>query len=172
MQLHQVTVVDLDEDDVDPGELLPGLLRVRQSNPDRLAAVEGSQGEVGHYDMAMLERDVWMVSLDATRHLLVARGPEGEVVGYADYLDAHPKDGVPVLGVVEVAADRQRQGVGRVLVEAVAARLPEGAEALRARPVPGRDPVAFLTAVGFAAVPGEEDGADATGPLLELPLGR
>ncbi|MDH6126866.1 GNAT family N-acetyltransferase [Kitasatospora sp. GP82] len=140
-------------------EWLPGLLAVRLSNPGRLAVVEGSRGEAGCYDLAMLERDVWMVSLDEARHLLVAvDAGSGAVVGYADYLDAHPRDGLPVLGAVEVAADRHRRGIGRALVEAVVARIPAEATALRVRVVPGRDPAGFLVAVGFRPVPGDGGG--------------
>ena len=99
--------------DVSDGVDLAGLLAVRRSNPDVLARTEVSGGEPGFYDLSMLERDVRIALLDPVRHIFLANSIQsGQTVGYVDMLDAHPEDGVPWGGAVEVHADQQWHGLG------------------------------------------------------------
>jgi RimJ/RimL family protein N-acetyltransferase len=104
----------------------------------------------------MLERDLAVAAFDPARHVLCARLREdGRMVGYVDVLDAHPEDGVPWLGVVEISAPVQGQGYGRQCVEAVVRRVEEDLGPLTLRAAADRDDrssALFLQHVGFAAV--------------------
>ena len=132
------------------------VLAVRRSNPDRLARTEGSAGEAGAYDLAMLERDLSVAVPDPARHVLVARAwTDRMAVGYVDVLDEHLEDGRPWLGVLEIHTDAQRRGLGRQCVEAVAKRAREdlGARSLRAVADADDDHAgAFLRSLGFMPV--------------------
>jgi GNAT superfamily N-acetyltransferase len=109
-------------DDDAPDSVLDGLLEVAQSNPDFLATHEGSGGEPGHYDRAMLERDLAVAALDPARHgYALVLADSAAVVGWADVLDRHPRDGVPWIGLLEVHRDHQRRGYGREAALALAA---------------------------------------------------
>ncbi len=92
---------------------LPGLLPVYLSNPDLVMANEGSQGEPGHYDLDMFERDWWIASLTPGRHMLgVYLLATGAPIGLADYLEENPDDGLPWLGQLMIHRGEQRQGYG------------------------------------------------------------
>jgi RimJ/RimL family protein N-acetyltransferase len=106
----------------EPGEDdLPGMLSVALSNPDFLATHEGSAGEAGHYDVEMLTRDLAVSQSDPQRHAVVIRRQEdGAVVGRAETLDLHPRDGVPWIGLLELHADVHGQGLGREAAAALA----------------------------------------------------
>ena len=138
---------------------LDALVAVRTSNPDRLARTEGTDAGAGRYDREMLERDLAVVAfLPGRSFLSVRRRADGRIVGYVDLLDAHPKDGLPWLGAVEIAAADQGRGYGRQCVEAVARRAREslGAEALRAA-LDSEDPaIAFLQRQGFVVISNAE----------------
>jgi RimJ/RimL family protein N-acetyltransferase len=100
---------------------LPGMLAVALSNPAFLATHEGSAGEAGRYDIGMLARDLAVAQSDPERHALVIRRQEdGAVVGRAETLDAHPRDRVPWIGLLELHADVHGQGLGREAAEALA----------------------------------------------------
>lgn len=76
-----------------------------------------------------------VAAFDPVRAILSVRlRGDGRVVGYVDLLDAHPEDGVPWLGALELAAGEQAQGYGRQCVEAVSDRARDvvGAKAIRA----------------------------------------
>ena len=96
--------------DIEPGDLDP-LLAVMLSNPHKRMLDEGSAGEAGHYDGGMLERDLWLGGLQPGGHDAVLTDA-GEVVGMVGWRDENPNDGWPWLGTIEVAAARQRQGLG------------------------------------------------------------
>lgn len=145
-----LTEADEDEDDVD------GLLAVALSNPAFTGDHEGSDGEAGRFDRGMLERDLVVAWSDPARHPLVltTREQPDRVVGWAEVLDEHPRDGVPWIGLLEVHADEQRRGLGR---EAVGALLgwarSRGARALRLGVDEGNDVgLAFWQRLGFAVV--------------------
>lgn len=116
------------EEDVD------GLLDVALSNPEFTAAHEGSDGEAGHFDRAMLERDLLVAWMDPARHPLVLRDKSNpsRAIGWAEVLDEHPRDHVPWIGLLEVHGQEQRKGYGREAVGALVewARA-DGAPALR-----------------------------------------
>lgn len=155
VEITPLETKDLVLDEVDPSDC-DAIVAVRASNPERLTRTEGSGEGAGHYDRAMLERDLMVAAFDPVRHFLsVRRRHDGRVVGYVDALDAHPDDGVPWLGAVEIAAAEQRQGYGRQCVEAVIDRARDvlGAKAIRAA-VDDDDGRArtFLEQLGFQPV--------------------
>jgi RimJ/RimL family protein N-acetyltransferase len=67
----------------------------------------------------MLERDLAVARMDPARHPLVLRDStdDGRVIGRAEVLDEHPRDGAPWIGLFEV--HQQRQGYGLEAVEAL-----------------------------------------------------
>ncbi|HUY79768.1 MAG TPA: GNAT family N-acetyltransferase [Ktedonobacterales bacterium] len=92
---------------------LPALLPVYLSNPEQVMANEGSQGEPGHYELAIFQRDWWLASLTPGRHMLgVYLLGTGIPIGLADYLEDNPDDGQPWLGQLITHADHQRKGYG------------------------------------------------------------
>jgi len=100
---------------------LPSLLPVYLSNPDQVMANEGSEGEPGHYDLEMLQRDWWIASLTPGRHMLgVYLLASGAPIGLADYLEENPDDGQPWLGQLMIHHDEQRQGYGAEAFHALA----------------------------------------------------
>jgi RimJ/RimL family protein N-acetyltransferase len=132
---------------------LDALLEVFRSNPDTLAITEGSAGEPGRFDRGMLERDLWMAELEAgrTAAALIARDG-GAVVGSIDWVERHPRRGVPWVGALLILAGRQRQGLGREALDGLAEHgRQQGWRALGAGAL-ADDPraVAFLEACGFA----------------------
>jgi len=152
------------------------LLAVALSNPAFLATHEGSEGEPGRYDRSMLERDLAMADLDPLRHTLALRRHDGEVVGWADVLDEHPRDGVPWIGLLELRADVHRQGLGREAAQALADWYAgQGVARLRVGVDDGNEPAAaFWRSLGYRPVDRRERpspqgrlGVD----VLELALG-
>lgn len=167
----RLEITEAGPDDVD------GLLAVALSNPDFTGDHEGSSDEPGHFDRAMLERDLAVAEADPARHPLVLRDRTGprRVVGWAEVLDEHPRDLVPWIGLLEVHSDLQRRGYGR---EAVAALVQwaraRGARALRVGVDEGNDSaLEFWRRLGLVEV----DRRERVGPagrvgvtVLELPL--
>lgn len=139
--------------DVGPSDV-EGLLAVALSNPAFLATHEGSDGEPGRYDRPMLERDLAMADLDPLRHVLAVRRHDGEVVGWADLLDEHPRDGVPWIGLLELRADVHRQGLGGEAARALAQWYRDrGAPRLRLGVDDGNEPAAaFWRSLGYRPV--------------------
>jgi ribosomal protein S18 acetylase RimI-like enzyme len=134
---------------------LPGLLAVALSNPGFLAAHEGSGGEAGRFDLDMLARDLAVADVDPARHtLVIRRRDDGAVVGMAETLDLHPRDQVPWIGLLQLHADVQRQGLGREAAEALAdAYRSSGVSRLRLGVDHGNDGAsAFWCALGYQKV--------------------
>jgi RimJ/RimL family protein N-acetyltransferase len=118
--LHPLTTARLVFDEPSEADLT-GMVAVALSNPEFLASHEGSAGEAGRYDVDMLSRDLAVVRSDPQRHALVIRRREdGAVVGRAETLDLHPRDQVPWIGLLELHADVQGQGLGREAAQALA----------------------------------------------------
>ena len=144
LELAEVTADDLD-----------AILAVALSNPAFLATHEGSGGSAGHYDRAMLERDLAVAALDPQRQPLVVRlRQSGHVIGRAEILTEHPRDHLPWIGLLELHADHQGYGYGR---EATRALLEwahrNGAGGLRLGVDDGNDAAyAFWTRQGFTPV--------------------
>ncbi|GAB3688309.1 GNAT family N-acetyltransferase [Angustibacter aerolatus] len=111
---ERLVIADVEASDLD------GLLEVALSNPAFLATHEGTADGPGSYDRGMLERDLAVAAMDPARHpLALRRNGSDDVVGWAEVLDAHPVDGVPWVGLLELHAAHQRQGLGREAVGAL-----------------------------------------------------
>jgi len=149
-----LTTERLDLTDIGPDDL-DAVLAVALSNPAFLATHEGSGGQLGRYDRDMLERDLAVADLDPGRRPLVVRLRDtGEVVGWAELLDEHPRDHVPWIGLLELHADHHRRGFGREATDAFLdwARA-RGASALRLGVDDGNEAaMAFWTGLGFVPV--------------------
>lgn len=172
---ERLVIADVEIEDLDD------LLTVALSNPAFRATHEGSGGAVGAYDRQMLERDLGVADLDPARHPLTIRlrshdGDPGDVVGWAELLDEHPRDLVPWVGLLELHADVHRRGYGRECAQAFVAWAHEaGARSLRLGVDDGNDAAAtFWRSQGFCVVdrrerasPGGRLGVD----VLELELG-
>ncbi len=103
---------------------LEGLLPVYLSNGDFLATHEGSGGEAGGYDLSMLERDWYLGTMQEGHHQLgIYLREGGEPVGWIDYLEQSPTDGMPWLGGVMVDARHQRRGIGDEAVRGLLAHV-------------------------------------------------
>jgi len=147
-------------------DALPGMLAVALSNPDFLATHEGSAGQAGRYDIAMLERDLAIAQSDPERHaLVIRRQDDGTVVGRADALDMHPRDRVPWIGLLELHADVHGHGLGREAAQALAdCYRSQGQTRLRLGVDDGNDGAArFWRALGYVTVDRRE---------RDSPLGR
>ena len=166
----RLVLADVREDDLD------ALLAVALSNPSFTGHAEGSDGVPGLFDLGMLERDLAVAALDPARHpLTVRRRSDDRVVGWADVLEDHPRDGVPWIGLLELHADVQRRGYGREAAGALAQWARDrGAPALRLGVDDGNDAaLAFWSSLGYVEVDRRERRGPA-GPLavavLELAL--
>jgi RimJ/RimL family protein N-acetyltransferase len=160
LQTDRLVLDEPDDDD------LTGLLGVALSNPAFRAAHEGSANEPGRYDVDMLARDLAMAAADEQRHPLVIRDrASGEIVGWADTLDHHPRDDVPWIGLLELHAEHQGRGLGREAAEAIAAWYrSQGVTRLRLGVDEGNDgAAAFWRTLGYRQVDRRE---------RDSPLGR
>jgi RimJ/RimL family protein N-acetyltransferase len=149
LETTDLVLTEVEEDDLD------AIVVLRRSNADRLARTEGTDIAPGHYDRGMLERDLAVAAYDPARRVLCARlRQDGRIVGYVDLLDAHPEDGTPWLGVVEISASDHRHGYGRQCVEVLARRAEKdlGQPVLRAAAdSDDQQAASFLEHVGFTA---------------------
>lgn len=90
---------------------LPNLLAVYMSNPEVVRRMEGSEGEVGKYDLERWQRDWYVAQLIPGRHQLGCYLKEnGEAVGFIDYLEEND-DGKPWLGQLMIHKAHQRQAL-------------------------------------------------------------
>lgn len=146
---------------------LPALLSVYLSNPDFVRMNEGSRGEQGYYDLEMFQRDWQIVQMmPGARMLGIWLKETGEPVGMAQFLDENPDDGMPWLGVLQIAGPLHRQGFGTEAFERLAEylRAERGWKALRlgvrVQNIPA---LAFWRHLGFHAL----GSADAHAPYQE-----
>jgi RimJ/RimL family protein N-acetyltransferase len=80
---------------------------VFESNPQYLEWTEG-----GEYDLGALRMDWESAERAGDRHMLALRDPDtAQPVGVIEYLENNPDDGHPWIGLIMVAADRQREGL-------------------------------------------------------------
>jgi RimJ/RimL family protein N-acetyltransferase len=93
-------------------EDLPDSLPVYRSHPEYVAQNEGSAGEPGRYDLAMLQGDWQVQRWMGAATLGIYLRETGEALSMAGYLPEHPDDGASWLGSLVIAAARQRQGLG------------------------------------------------------------
>jgi RimJ/RimL family protein N-acetyltransferase len=137
---------EVTEDDLDD------LLAIHAGNPEYAAITEGSQGESGHYDRQMLERDWHLGTLDPGRHQLIGRLEDGAAAVWLDLLDANPNDGHPWIGLLMVERGLQGQGLGREAAGA-AEELLAGEKAVRAGVLPANEgALAFWARLGYREV--------------------
>ncbi|MFI5273822.1 MAG: GNAT family N-acetyltransferase [Ktedonobacterales bacterium] len=143
---------------------LPALLPTYLSNPDYVALNEGSRGESGYFDLAMLQRDWWVARMMPGRHMLgiylassdIAAGEPGHAaVGMMDFATEGPSAGLPWLGSLVIVRSRQRQGLGSEALAALVAHLAAATDAPAVRcgvRVENAAGLAFCRARGFASV--------------------
>jgi RimJ/RimL family protein N-acetyltransferase len=94
---------------------LPRVLEVFKSNPRYLEWTEE-----GAYDLDALRADWETAHATEGRYMLALREKEaGEILGVIEYLENNAADGHPWIGLIMVAADRQREGLGGEAVQAV-----------------------------------------------------
>lgn len=94
-------------------EDLPALLPVYTSNPAFVQQNEGSEGEVGRYDLARWRRDWQIAQMMPGNHWLGCYlKTEQMPVGIVLFLAEHEEDGQPWLGSLVVHKEYQRQGLG------------------------------------------------------------
>jgi RimJ/RimL family protein N-acetyltransferase len=131
---------------------LADLLAIHAGNPEYAALTEGSQGEAGHYDRQMLERDWWLGTQEPGRQQLIGRLEDGAAAVWLDLLDVNPNDGHPWIGLLMVEQSLQGQGIGREAAHA-AAELLAGGEAVRAGVLPANEgALAFWRRLGYNEV--------------------
>jgi RimJ/RimL family protein N-acetyltransferase len=147
--------------DAQPDDL-PDLLPAYLSHPVYVAQNEGLQGQLGYYDLEMLQRDWQVQRMLGAVMLGIYLKATGAAVGMAGYLLEH-EDGYPWLGALVIHADHQRQGLATEAFERLAEhfRADLGWTALRLsvveRNVAGS---AFFARLGFRPV---REAANSTG---------
>ena len=104
---RRLSIRELSADD------LAGTLPIYISNQDYLQITEGSEGEVGPYDLERWQRDWQIAQFMPGRHILCCTLRESqEPIGILDYLAENDADGKPWLGLIIIHASFQRQGLG------------------------------------------------------------
>ena len=151
---------------------LPGLLPTYLSNPAFLAMNEGSGGDPGHYDLAMLQRD-WQVQrmLPGAHMLGIYLKETGAAAGMAGYLDENPDDGMPWLGSLMLRADLHGCGLGREAFERLVEHFRSDLGWTQVRAAvwcENEHGLAFLRRMGFAPV--EQVGGQRRAIVLERAL--
>ena len=141
-----LTIRDLDTNDVEP------LQRLLESNPDYSERVTGyPPGPSDAQSVLIMVPD----GFDPAGKRAIGLWDDDQLVGFADALIGYPDPATCFIGLLIVVGDRPRQGLGRVLHEAVVerARLECGAEGkLRLAIVDTNKDVAepFWRAMGYA----------------------
>lgn len=91
---------------------LPALLPVYLSNPAFVEQNEGSEGEIGRYDLDRWQRDWHIMKMMPGNHRLGCYlKTDLTPVGLLDFLEEH-EDGYPWLGTLVIHSAYQRQGLG------------------------------------------------------------
>jgi len=99
---------------------LEKLLPVFLSNPDALLQTEGSEGEIGRYDLERWQRDWYIAQMMPGRHMLGCYLKENdEAIGFAEYVEEHDRLGQPWFGAIVIRKDMQRQGLGSEVMDVV-----------------------------------------------------
>ncbi|SRR5258708_6103578 len=135
---------------------LPGLLPVYTSNPAFVQQNEGSEGEIGRYDLARWQRD-WQIAqmMPGSHWLGCYLNTDGTPVGTVQFLEENESDGMPWLGALVIHQAYQRQGLGTEALRCITAHFRQHTDwtTLRAG-VKAQNEVglAFLKHMGFQAV--------------------
>jgi RimJ/RimL family protein N-acetyltransferase len=109
LQIRETTADDLD-----------ALLPIYLSNPTFVEQNEGSEGEVGRYDLDRWQRD-WHIlqMLPGSHRLGCYLKSDLSPVGFLDFLEEH-EDGYPWLGALVIEKASQRQGLGSEALQGLA----------------------------------------------------
>lgn len=153
-------------------EDLSALLAVYLSNPEFVAMNEGARGEQGYYDLEMFQRDWQVQRMMPGGHVLgIYLKETGAAVGQASYLEENPDDGMPWLGLLMIARERQRRGLGTEALRRLAVffRAAYGWPALRLGVLKQNTPaLAFWERRGFRRV---ADAERERAIVMEIALG-
>jgi RimJ/RimL family protein N-acetyltransferase len=91
---------------------LDALLPIYLSNPTFVEQNEGSEGEVGCYDLDRWQRDWHILQMMPGSHRLGCYlNSDLSAVGFLDFLEEH-EDGYPWLGALVIEKASQRHGLG------------------------------------------------------------
>ena len=92
---------------------LPALLPVYTSNPEFVRQNEGSEGEIGRYDLERWQRDWYVMQMLTGNHQLGCYlKTDNTPVGIIHFLEENQDDGKPWLGTLVIHKDYQRRGLG------------------------------------------------------------
>jgi RimJ/RimL family protein N-acetyltransferase len=101
LQIREITADDLD-----------ALLPIYLSNPTFVEQNEGSEGEIGRYDLDRWQRDWHILQMLPGSHRLGCYVKSDLTpVGFLDFLEEHG-DGYPWLGTLVIEKVSQRHGLG------------------------------------------------------------
>ncbi len=99
---------------------LERLLPVFLSNPDALVQTEGSDGEIGKYDLERWQRDWSIAQMMPGRHMLGCYlKTNDEAIGFAEYVEMHDRLGQPWFGAIVIRKDVQKQGLASEIMHAL-----------------------------------------------------
>ncbi len=102
LQIREITADDL-----------PALLPVYMSNLEFVRQNEGSEGEIGRYDLARWQRDWHILQMMPGHHRLGCYlKADTTPVGIIDFLEENPDDGKPWMGTLIIHKKFQRQRLG------------------------------------------------------------
>jgi RimJ/RimL family protein N-acetyltransferase len=130
------------------------LLEIFNSNPKWIAATNDFAGQI-RCDRSDVEMFLWQGTMgEASRCLEIREGGQDQLVGVLAWIAQHPRDGCPWIGSLVLRADRQRQGLGSEVLQAVEPLLAaEGCERVRAGPLIAQPWArAFLESLGYAPI--------------------
>ncbi|PWT78014.1 MAG: hypothetical protein C5B60_01850 [Chloroflexi bacterium] len=108
LQIREITADDLDT-----------LLPIYLSNPTFVVQNEGSEGEIGRYDLDRWQRD-WHILQMLGSYRLGCYLIKADLtpVGFLDFLEEH-EDGYPWLGALVIEKASQRRGLGTEAFQAL-----------------------------------------------------
>jgi RimJ/RimL family protein N-acetyltransferase len=106
-------------------------LLVFLSNPDALVQTEGSDGEIGKYDLERWQRDWYIAQMMPGRHMLGCYlKPNDDAIGFAEYVEEHDRLGQPWFGAIVIRKDVQRQGLASEIMNEVIEHIAKETDAL------------------------------------------
>ncbi len=145
IQIREVTADDLAD-----------LLTVYTSNPDFVQQNEGSEGEIGRYDLARWQRDWFILQMMPGHHRLGCYLKNAHTpVGVIDFLEENEEDGKPWLGSLVIHKNHQHQGLGTEAFQALHDHLHRETDLTILRTAvkePNAEGLAFLQQLGFRTI--------------------
>jgi RimJ/RimL family protein N-acetyltransferase len=107
LQIRETTADELD-----------AFLPIYLSNPTFVLQNEGSEGEIGRYDLDRWQRDWHILQMLGSYRLGCYLKPDLTPVGFLDFLEEH-EDGYPWLGALVIDKASQRRGLGTEAFQAL-----------------------------------------------------